>query len=379
MAASAIGWYGPLIDLADAASHIGSYVQLLVFVHTSRPIQRFKASNGGTLSRTDICVGDDTRLYFSICVWQKQMSAMIVAGNVVLIQNVKIVKFGGAVEATTVPSSSLLHLVHSHQLLASKGIEELLAQSKVGTRTKEKLKKVLSWVEATGSKLHRNNQSNISDREVQDKNWKVHEEKNHECRLISEVLDLAETCRAVFCGSIGEICMPFNMNIEGEFEVEKLFISKRLLMMGDCKIIDDLICSGCKLCGSPLDSELMEDRGPLYCDKSTNHLHDICSIYRPFLLYVWDQSAHIPLLVKNKAAEILFGNITAESIYECCKGRRRRPDFYKIWLILLKLLLQQGKNSPFKFEITVNCDRQSARFDLVTLIMPCYSTTGVSE
>ena len=34
---SAIGWYGPLIDLSEASLHVGDFVQLLVFVHRSTP------------------------------------------------------------------------------------------------------------------------------------------------------------------------------------------------------------------------------------------------------------------------------------------------------------------------------------------------------
>lgn len=37
---STIGWYGPLIDLSQAASHVGDFVvQLIVFVHCSTPVQ----------------------------------------------------------------------------------------------------------------------------------------------------------------------------------------------------------------------------------------------------------------------------------------------------------------------------------------------------
>lgn len=36
---SAIGWYGPLIDLSNAALHVGDFVQLLVLVHRSTPVQ----------------------------------------------------------------------------------------------------------------------------------------------------------------------------------------------------------------------------------------------------------------------------------------------------------------------------------------------------
>lgn len=52
--AGAIGWYGPLIDLSKAASHIGDYVQLLVFVHRTTPVQYKMAKGGREVIRTDI-------------------------------------------------------------------------------------------------------------------------------------------------------------------------------------------------------------------------------------------------------------------------------------------------------------------------------------
>ena len=143
-------------------------------------------------------------------------------------------------------------------------------------------------------------------------------------------------------------------------------------------------------------------------------------------LYVWDQGGQIPLLVKNKAAETLFGNVTAENVYKCyqesenqrpdhahdrkqqnhsnqsishypescrsnaltnenqnlgseqvdCSRSRMKPNFYQIWLILVKTLLQHGKNSPFRFEITVDGDKDigNGRFELVSFIMPCYES-----
>ena len=36
---ASIRWWGPLIDLSAAASHVGDFVQLLVFVHLSNPIK----------------------------------------------------------------------------------------------------------------------------------------------------------------------------------------------------------------------------------------------------------------------------------------------------------------------------------------------------
>ncbi|KAK1279318.1 hypothetical protein QJS04_geneDACA020694 [Acorus gramineus] len=45
-------------------------------------------------------------------------------------------------------------------------------------------------------------------------------------------------------------------------------------------------------------------------------------------LYVWDESAQIPLLVKNKSAEALFGNITADNVYKSFLQRNngQAPD-----------------------------------------------------
>jgi hypothetical protein len=142
-------------------------------------------------------------------------------------------------------------------------------------------------------------------------------------------------------------------------------------------------------------------------------------------LYVWDESEYLPLLVKNKAAEILFGNIRAERVHLCYREQKhnRHPDptdvhkdihfctkvsnhpkaaagllgscssdaemslklkgkqcsdkkmnLYFIWLIFLKMLLEQGKNSPLKFEVTVNAslDRENGRFQMVSMLMPCF-------
>lgn len=144
-------------------------------------------------------------------------------------------------------------------------------------------------------------------------------------------------------------------------------------------------------------------------------------------LYVWDESDYAPLLVRNKAAELLFGKIKAERVYSCYRGRKHagevdlkeipihnsksigqpnaaadkgvlvscssdvhkkslegkgkhcfheNMDFYGLWLILLKTLLQQGKNSPFRFEVNVNAglDKENGRFEMVSVQMPCFRT-----
>ncbi|KAK9111795.1 hypothetical protein Scep_019314 [Stephania cephalantha] len=185
----AIGWYGPLIDLCEATSHVGDYVQLLVFVHRTRPFQKFKSLKG-SLSRTDIQVGDNTRLFFNVTLWKKEMGSMVKAGDVVLLQNVTIVKYGGIIEAQSVLVSSLTTVVHSRQLLASEGINDQLAFPRVGETTKEKLKKLILWLQQDGLLLHQAQLLTCQKRQLV-KNWKVNKEmKYQECISVSLVSSL---------------------------------------------------------------------------------------------------------------------------------------------------------------------------------------------
>lgn len=117
-------------------------------------------------------------------------------------------------------------------------------------------------------------------------------------------------------------------------------------------------------------------------------------------LDVWDNTGRVPILVKNKAAEALFGNVTAEMVHSSHqkeqetedsnswpesspsnlmwshkrkKCHQSRKNFYRIWLIILKLLLQQcDPNSPFHFEIAVDCEKdiEAGRFELISIKMP---------
>ncbi|XP_020528193.1 uncharacterized protein LOC18423183 [Amborella trichopoda] len=397
---AAVDWYGPLIDLKDAGSHIGSYVQLLVFVHMCRPPQMIKALYGRRLMRIVVQVGDNTCPYFTVSLWQKQMGSTVSAGDIVLLQNFRISEFCGIVEALTIQYSSLMHLVHSQELVAAKDVEEVVACCRFGGPTKDKMKLVVQWARQTQATLLRNlNHMHLCPvMEVgvsngrQLKNWKLSaKSKSRECLSISEVSFLRESCSVSFYGNIGEIFLPCNSKPASEFRREKLFIGKRLFVMADDKIGDDLICSGCKYCGSPMKLSSLAEHDPaqLYCEKSSNHLHTVGQIYTPFLLYVWDQSTYIPILVKNMAAELLFCNISAEKVslsfdqYQkpmsicnphlaknstqgsaSCNG----SNLYRIWLILLKMLLRQGKNSPFKFEVLVHCskDQGDDKFELIS-------------
>lgn len=145
-------------------------------------------------------------------------------------------------------------------------------------------------------------------------------------------------------------------------------------------------------------------------------------------LYVWDELEYMPLLVRNKAAELLFGNIRAERVYHSYKEKTRvkyphtqhvprenhynpkatgvleftegvarcrsrdaekglevkekhqydkNMNFYLIWLVLLKMLLRKGQNSPLKFEVAVkpSLDVENGRFEMVSVSAPCVSTS----
>lgn len=136
----------------------------------------------------------------------------------------------------------------------------------------------------------------------------------------------------------------------------------------------------------------------------------------------------MPVLVKNRAAEILFGNIKAEKVFSSyreqmlnqnpsprtkCKDKdtdsrlannltlsgeglpgastldaaakssrleenhaAKSLNFYRVWLVFLKVLLKQGKNNPMKFEIIVNpsLNVENGKFEMVSTTLPCFGT-----
>ena len=88
------------------------------------------------------------------------------------------------------------------------------------------------------------------------RNWKLTKErKSKDCCLLSEVIRLIDSCKAVFYASVGEIFLPFTGTTLDEAEKEKMFISRRLYRTEDTSLATDLICIGCQLCGSPLSVE----------------------------------------------------------------------------------------------------------------------------
>ncbi|XP_015068208.1 uncharacterized protein LOC107012793 isoform X1 [Solanum pennellii] len=419
---AAIVCYGPLIDLSKAAAHIDEYVQLLVFVHNITPIQyKLWGKGGAEVIRTDIQVADDTRPFFPVTIWNKQLASTLVAGDIILLQNVKITRVSGLIEARTVHCSTLQCIVHSYKSIASKGVNDLMRSCRIGAASKDKLQKIVTLLQQGAGVELKNHQASI--------NWKVHEAtKSQDCISLKCLSDLPDSCKATIYASVGELFLPITWRHLPESDVESMFISKRLYVHSDCNVADDLITAGCHLCGTPLSDESgsgsIKNASSLYCQGSSNHLHAVSMIYRPFMLYVWDDAMYVPLLVKNQAAEVLFGNIRAEEVFSCYQRlkdgtnhasdlvfRRKgttestvikhsvggegvsvtdtsrtnegkelkeknkynaRPNFYLIWLILLKLLLQQENNSPLKFKVTINATRdcECGRYEMISFSLP---------
>ncbi|KAJ9560433.1 hypothetical protein OSB04_005593 [Centaurea solstitialis] len=437
-------------------SHCGHFVQLLAIVHRIIPIQ-YKTSAGGNVIRTDIQVGDDTRPYFPVSVWQKHMGSMLTAGSIVLLQNVKVTQFGDIVEARTVQQSSIQCLVDTYEAIHSEGHFGLLGyvwykhfdeDFSYWTCSKEKLRKVIAWVLRTGPILNKPATNHCKSLVIQivaidhrhlsysgliilylyyhlvrielhvqknqkSANWKLPEEiQTKDCLSLLEVSNLNDSCNVSVFASIAEMFLPMTTTTSEhlcEFEEERMFIRSRLSSSSSCykNLAEDLLCTGCELCGAPLNSEIgynnalllvlvivmiicvvcvtksvgivMDDRcrieqetsPPLYCDKSSNRLHVVSFIYRPFLLYIWDEWTCIPVVVKNKAAQVLFGNIKAESVYSTYKNQNQIINFYSLWLILLKALLKKN-SSPFKFKLRIDITKTSenGRFEITSLSLP---------
>ncbi|XP_021319156.1 uncharacterized protein LOC8057443 isoform X1 [Sorghum bicolor] len=345
--AAVVSWYGPLIDLSEAASHVGGFVQLLAVVRRILPHQVHNAATGRTYQKTIVEVGDDTRSSFSVSLWSSKHNSTIIAGDVLLLQNIKIVQFRNGLEGRASQMSSVQVLLNSKDLLnpEPEGIHELISSCKVGNTTKSKLRRVVEWtIRTKGALAESHHQANLS--VINRHSFKEHND-----------------------------------------------------------IVRDLVTAGCKLCGSPLYHKNLhgENTCALDCPNNPKYLHVPGQIYKPFLIYIYDQSGQVPLLVRNRAAETLFAGIIADDVSECHKShmlseayescnlsnsgmiddsgnkeiaKRRKieqkPNFYLIWLILIKCLLSHGNNSPFCFQISVNPEKnvEDGRFELVYLTMP---------
>ncbi|KAL6492868.1 hypothetical protein OROGR_032627 [Orobanche gracilis] len=375
--AAAIGWYGPLVDLSKASSYIGGYVQLLVYVHRSTPVQYKISRNGGEVVRMDILVGDETRSYFPVTIWQKQMGSQVSAGHVYLLQNLEITRFGDVVEARAIHCSSLQCLLRPDDFVATNGLDKVIEECRVGITARDKLQKVVQWLQQARL-VHCRGALNYYEGNHRGQikvNWKVHEEmRSQDISSLSELYQCENNWKANFHASVGEIFLPITWVDLDENEAERMFISRRLHTPSEKSIVDDLITTaGCQMCGTPV---------------------------KPFLLYVWDDMKYLPISVGNKAAEILFGSISAEKVYSSYKNQQRRKDatnpgqsttekiddkevgdqkadFYTIWLILLNTLFRHGENSPLRFKVAVNKNRdwENGRLEMVSVSFPAFGRT----
>lgn len=152
-------------------------------------------------------------------------------------------------------------------------------------------------------------------------NWKLHEEiRTQDCSSLSELCQCEDSSKATFHASVGEIFMPITWANIQEPEADRMFISRRLHVLGQNSLVEDLITTGCQLCGTPVNgtigyveglsvllflsffgsqhntyythnlgfgrSNVDQDTIPLYCQRSSDRLHVIATIYRPFLVQV---------------------------------------------------------------------------------------------
>ncbi|KAM0822142.1 hypothetical protein ACQ4PT_071697 [Festuca glaucescens] len=405
--AAVVSWYGPLIDLSAAAGHVGGLVQLLASVRRVLPHQEQNATTGRTYERIILEVGDDTRSSFSVSLWSNSTSSTIVAGDVLMLQNIKIVEFRNGLEGRATQTSAVQVLLNSKDLMQPEGTDELIINCKVGTATRSKLRTVSEWIlhtkRARTEKLH----------QVMSKNWKERTENNSADFLsISELLSQSKPCNFNISASIGKIVLMGSLTPALK---EQLTVIEKLSLNEHNDIVRDFITTGCKLCGLPLYRKNLhgDTTCPIDCPDNPKYVHAVGQIYKPFMIYVRDQSGQVPVLVRNKAAETLFGNIIADDVSECYKSRQcmlldtcesgspstfrmlddtgkigttkrkrtgKKLDFHLIWLILMKCLLNPGKNSPFCFQISVSPEKnvENGRFELVSLTMPIPREGNVS-
>nr|GEZ06402.1 hypothetical protein [Tanacetum cinerariifolium] len=175
----------------------------------------------------------------------------------------------------------------THGFCRKGGANNLMKVHHTGIATKEKLKKVIAWVLRVEPILDKRVSHNFK-RNQKSANWKFPEEtQNKDCLSLLEVSHLNDSCNASFLASVGEMFLPIaNVNLP-DVDEERMFIRSRICSSTYENLAEDLICTGCQLCGAPLNSEfgsrIEQETVPLYCWNSSNRLHVVSLIYRPFL------------------------------------------------------------------------------------------------
>lgn len=79
--------------------------------------------------------------------------------------------------------------------------------------------------------------------------------QNKDCLSLMEVSNLNHSCNASFLASVGEMFLPIISMHLLAFEEERMFIRSRICSSAYVNLVEDLICTGCQLCGAPLNSE----------------------------------------------------------------------------------------------------------------------------
>lgn len=134
----------------------------------------------------------------------------------------------------------------------------MVEECRVGIAAKEKLRKVVEWVKKSNTLQFHGCQLQQQQRQFP-RNWKLPEESKQtkDCYSLSQLSRLTDSCKAVFYASVAEIFMP-PAELDSSCDKEDMFVSRRLYKRGDNGLARDVICTGCQICGSPLESNRYE-------------------------------------------------------------------------------------------------------------------------
>ncbi|KAJ7555959.1 hypothetical protein O6H91_05G062900 [Diphasiastrum complanatum] len=421
MAAALKGlWYGPLVELADAAAHVGDYVQLVVFVLQYNHSQIIKNIRNVPVNKATMLVGDRTRIYFKVVLWQVHASTNICAGDIVFLQNMKVREYRGQIEALTVQHSTVKTLVQRAALLSSDGKLQKTLADPCGPIVHEKLKSVAYWARQTQmtllsflveTPLHHDMSTPLDLNKFLGFAVTPYEHEGYareqldlssECSLLADAASCMESRTMKFFAHIGEISLPFvHKGVKSSTKLS--FASQTLFGNSAHEFVRALLCIGCTLCDLPLDHDI--NRVYIRCTCTTQPINakSISWIYRPFLVHVWDGSGQISILVKNKVAVKMFADVKAEDVFQsfCDRsnqtaqpeagiGRTDGSDFteslfeqnsssckpqkdvtertltlsskidYGILLqLLLRILISKDNHSPFELKVSCHIDKDA--------------------
>uniref|UniRef100_A0A0D9W5N3 Uncharacterized protein n=1 Tax=Leersia perrieri TaxID=77586 RepID=A0A0D9W5N3_9ORYZ len=221
-------------------------------------------------------VADDTRSSFCVSLWPKHGSSVL-AGDVLLLQNIKIVEFRNGLEGRASQISAVQVFLNSKDL-KERGIDELIDNCKVGDNTRSKLRRVVEWA------WMQHNKCALAENchKATLKNWKDRKEKElGEFLSISELLPQSKLC------NIGIYAFVCKMVLTGSLTSDsnrKFSVIERFSLKEHNDIVRDLVTTGCTLCGSPLYPKyapyIANVSPAIYMYKDICfHCHDIVNLY----------------------------------------------------------------------------------------------------